>query len=71
MIEIENITQKDIESFYNQYKYNSDLIIKLERRLMRESFSYEKWQKMLKQNSDLTRKLYKQKMNLSKILVQQ
>lgn len=60
MIEIENITQKDIESFYNQYKYNSDLIIKLERRLMRESFSYEKWQKMLKQNSDLTRKLYKQ-----------
>ncbi len=58
MIEVENITQKDIESFYNQYKYNSDLIVKLERRLMREAFSYDKWQKMLKQNSDLTRKLY-------------
>ena len=55
---IENITSNDIELFYNKYKYNSDLIIKLERRLLSESYNYEKWQALLIKNSELTRNLF-------------
>jgi len=57
-VEAEFITRDDITYFFNKYKFNSDQIFHLERRLLQESYDYNKWQKMLSANSELTRKLF-------------
>lgn len=54
----EFLTKEKIVFFFNKYKYNSDLIIQLERRLLKESYNFEKWQTMLSENSKLTRRLF-------------
>lgn len=59
-VEAELISQKDVTFFFNRYKYNSDQIFHLERRLLQESYDYEKWEQMLSANSELTRKLFKE-----------
>ncbi len=59
-VEAELISQKDVTFFFNRYKYNSDQIFHLERRLLQESYDYEKWEEMLSANSELTRKLFKE-----------
>lgn len=57
-MEVEELTKEDVEFFFNKYKYNSELIINLERRLLKEAYSYEKWHHMLTENSQLTRRLF-------------
>ena len=58
MTQSEFLTKEKIVFFFNKYKYNSDLIIQLERRLLKESYNFEKWQTMLSENSKLTRRLF-------------
>lgn len=50
--------KKDIENFYNQYKKSISTITKLERRLLKESYSYKKWSVTLREKSRIIRKLY-------------
>ncbi|MCR5494509.1 MAG: GNAT family N-acetyltransferase [Treponema sp.] len=49
------ITEEEIVYFFNKYKYNSDQIFHLERRILNESYDFAKWQEMLAANSKLTR----------------
>src|SRR5574344_934215 len=58
IMEIKNLTLDDVGFFFNKYKYNSELIVNLERRLFKESYSYAKWHSMLTENSQLTRRLF-------------
>jgi len=57
-MEVEQLQKEDVEFFFNKYKYNSDLIVNLERRLLKESYNYEKWHRMLSANSLLTHRLF-------------
>ena len=54
----EKITKDNIVYFFNKYKYNSDQIFHLERRLLKESYDFDKWEEMLSATSALTRNLY-------------
>lgn len=49
---------KDIEEFFNHYKNSINTIIKLESRLLKESYSYRKWSVSLREKSRTIRKLY-------------
>ncbi|MBQ5999611.1 MAG: GNAT family N-acetyltransferase [Treponema sp.] len=68
-MEAEFITGDDITHFFNKYKYNSDQIFHLERRLLQESYDYNKWEKMLSANSELTRKLFVENEELLKTYI--
>src|SRR5574344_257760 len=57
-MEVYQIAKEDVEIFFNKYKYNSELIVHLERRLLAESYDFEKWHEMLADNSRLTRRLF-------------
>lgn len=57
-MEVYQIAKEDVEIFFNKYKYNSELIVHLERRLLDESYDFEKWHEMLADNSHLTRRLF-------------
>lgn len=50
--------KKDIEEFFNHYKNSINAIIKLENRLLKESYSYRKWSVVLREKSRTIRKLY-------------
>jgi len=64
---VEELTKEYVEFFFNKYKYNSELIVNLERRLLKESYNYEKWHRLLKENSLLTRRLFAEnQINLTK-----
>lgn len=52
------LTKEKVEFFFNNYKYNNALICRLERRIIEESESFEKWENLLLDNSQLTRKLF-------------
>lgn len=52
------IKKEDVEFFFNRYKFNSDQIFYLERKLLKESYDYDKWDSILSENSLLTRKLF-------------
>lgn len=52
------IKKEDVEFFFNKYKFNSDQIFYLERKLLKESYDYDKWESILSENSSLTRKLF-------------
>lgn len=54
------MTTKDIERFYNQYKNSKSAIQKMEHRLLRESYSYEKWKDYLTNKSSSTRHLFEE-----------
>lgn len=54
----ELIKEEDVAFFFNKYKYNSDQIFHLERRLLNSSCDFEKWESMLDANSQLTRALF-------------
>lgn len=60
----EKIEKSDVEFFFNKYKHNIDQIFYLERKLINESYNYEKWEKLLTQNSNLTREYNKENENL-------
>lgn len=50
--------RKDIENMYNYYKNTISNIRKLENRLLKESYSFEKWLESLKNKSVTIRKMY-------------
>ena len=54
----EKLEKSDVEFFFNKYKHNIDQIFYLERKLINESYNYEKWEKLLSQNSELTREYF-------------
>lgn len=47
-----------IEDFYNKYKYNSELIKRLERNIVLESYSFEKWYNLFISQSASIRTLF-------------
>ena len=49
---------QDVEKFYNDYKNSISTISKLENRLLKESYSYEKWIVTLKEKSRTLRELF-------------
>lgn len=49
---------RDIENFYNNYKNSISLINRIENRLLKESYSYEKWYECLLEKSKLLRDIY-------------
>src|SRR5574344_1615874 len=55
---VNQLSKEDVEFFFNKYKYNSELIVNLERKLLKESYNYDKWHLLLKENSSLTRRLF-------------
>lgn len=55
---VETIEKNQVEYFFNKYKHNIDQIFYLERKLINESYCYEKWEKLLTQNSELTRQFF-------------
>src|SRR5574344_1685195 len=55
---VNQLSKEDVEFFFNKYKYNSELIVNLERKLLKESYNYDKWHLLLKENSLLTRRLF-------------
>lgn len=57
-MKVEDITAEKVVFFFNKYKHNTEQIIHLERRILSESYDFEKWQEMLSANSELTRKLF-------------
>lgn len=57
-MKVEDITAEKVVFFFNKYKHNTEQIIHLERRILSESYDFEKWQEMLAANSELTRKLF-------------
>lgn len=57
-MKVEQITKEDVEYFFNKYKNNSAQIFLLERKLLKESYDFSKWEEMLNENSALTRKLF-------------
>ena len=62
----EEITKNDIVFFFNKYKYNSDLIYHLERKLLKESYDFYKWEQQRSEYSALTRNLFSENENLIK-----
>ena len=54
----EKLEKSDVEFFFNKDKQNIDQIFYLERKLINESYNYEKWEKLLTQNSELTREYF-------------
>ena len=40
----EKLEKSDVEFFFNKYKHNIDQIFYLERKLINESYKYEKWE---------------------------
>lgn len=57
-MQADKITEENIVLFFNKYKYNSDQIFHLERRLLNESYDFNTWQEMLAENSKITRAHY-------------
>lgn len=49
---------RDIENFYNSYKQNLSSISRLEKKLLGESYSYEKWYDTLLVKSETLRDIY-------------
>lgn len=59
-MDAESLTKENIVFFFNKYKYNTDLIFNLERKLLKESYDFHKWEKSRTENSELTRKLFRE-----------
>ncbi len=59
-MDAESLTKENVVFFFNKYKYNSDLIYHLERKLLKESYDFEKWETLRTKNSELTRELFKE-----------
>lgn len=57
-MDFDKIEKSDVEFFFNKYKHNIDQIFYLERKLINESYNYEKWEKFLSENSTLTREYF-------------
>lgn len=57
-MDVSQITKENIEFFFNKYKNNSSQIVHLERKLLKESYDFLKWEEMLNENSKLTRNLF-------------
>ncbi|MDE6208478.1 MAG: GNAT family N-acetyltransferase [Lachnospiraceae bacterium] len=49
---------RDIEHLYNHYKNSISTIKKLETKLLKESYSYQKWSVTLREKSNIIRSLY-------------
>lgn len=58
------LTSEKVEFFFNNYKHNNSLIYRLEQKIIEESESFEKWQNLILDNSQLTRKLFIKNMSL-------
>ena len=43
-MKVEDITAEKVVFFFNKYKHNTEQIIHLERRILSESYDFEKWQ---------------------------
>lgn len=54
----ESITKENVVYFFNKYKYNSDAIYNVERKLLKESYDFLKWEKFRTESSELTRKYF-------------
>lgn len=52
------MNSRDIEHLYNHYKNSISTIKKLETKLLRESYSYQKWSVTLHEKSNIIRSLY-------------
>lgn len=57
-MDVAGITKEDVEFFFNKYKHNSDQIAHLERKLLNESYDFNKWEEVRYANSKLTRELF-------------
>jgi len=49
---------RDVEKFYNDFKTSISTISRLEKKMLKESYSYEKWYDTMQQKSVLLRKVY-------------
>ncbi|MDE5899303.1 MAG: GNAT family N-acetyltransferase [Treponemataceae bacterium] len=56
----EYITEEKVSFFFNKYKFNSDLIFHLKRKLLHEAHDFGEWQQYLAANSDMTRNFFTQ-----------
>ncbi len=54
----ESLTKENVVYFFNKYKYNSDVIYNVERKLLKESYDFQKWEKFRSESSELTRKYF-------------
>lgn len=55
---VADITIEDVEAFFNKYKFNSEQIFHLERRMIQESYVFSKWEELRLKNSITTRKYF-------------
>lgn len=66
----DSITKENVVFFFNKYKYNSDLIFHLERRILKESYDYKKWEAQRAANSELTRSIFRENQKLIEEFIQ-
>jgi len=52
------MNRRDVEKFYNNYKKNIADISHLEKKLLKESYSYDKWYESIQQQSVTLREIY-------------
>lgn len=55
---VADITTEDVEYFFNKYKYNSEQVFHLERKMIAESYDFSKWEEMRAKTSVVTRKYF-------------
>ena len=69
-VNADSITKENVVFFFNKYKFNSDLIFHLERRILKESYDYKKWEVQRAANSQLTRRVFKENQRLLEEYIQ-
>lgn len=66
----EFINVDEIGKFYNHYKNSISTIKKLEKKLLKETYSYQKWAGMLQEKSQKIRQLYQENQDFIKNIIQ-
>ncbi|MCR5400260.1 MAG: GNAT family N-acetyltransferase [Treponema sp.] len=69
-VNADSITKENVVFFFNKYKFNSDLIFHLERRILKESYDYKKWEVQRAANSELTRRVFRENQHLLEEYIQ-